>query len=235
MTDNNEMLNLINQARSQARFDILKSFFRKRRKNITTLAIIVVVGLVGYFVFNIYQKYKQEEFSVILYKSIFNEQIGEKEKAKEELKNIIGAATAPLGVKSIASLRYASIILGEGKKDEALKIYQEVNDCGLCNEYVRDLSGLLLARILVAENAADKDLPERLLKIEKHSGLLKNYIAEQRATLALQNENLKDAYEIFTKIAQDKKASPDLKSRAEDGMKIVVSRGYKVDNADEKK
>lgn len=234
MANNNEMLNLINQARSQARFDVFKNFFRKRRRNIATLTIVATIALVGYFIFSFYQKYRQEEFSIILYKSIFNEQIGEKEKAKGELKEIIDAMGAPSGVRSIASLRYASIILGEGKKDEALKIYEEVNDCRFCNEYARDLSGLLLVKILVAENVPNKDLPERILKIEKHSGILKDYFAEQRAMLALQNENLKDAYEIFTKIAQDKNASPDLKSRAEDGIKMVVGKGYKVE-ADEKK
>jgi hypothetical protein len=221
-----EMIHLINQARAQAKRDQWKRFISgKVVVRILLLTIILGAGFAG---FRSYNKSQQQKFSEILHQSLINQQIGEIEKAKENLKTIYEAQSAPSGVKSLASLRYAALLLEEGKKSEAAKIYAEVNDCNSCDDYVKDLAGLLAVKVWMSDEAEVKkeDLSARIEKIENASKLLRHHIAEQRAFLEMQKNNLEKSYQIFESISKSPEGSQALKSRANDGLKIVVSKGF---------
>ena len=90
------------------------------------------------------------------------------EKAKQSLKTIHESTTAPAGVKSLASLRYAAILLDEGNKDLAIKVYSEVNECNFCDPYIKELSGLLMVRTIMTDEklSGEQNLADKFLKIE---------------------------------------------------------------------
>ena len=227
MTERNEAMDLINQARAQARSDGFKRFFVRNVKNLSRLAVVALIAAIGYCVFSYYQKSQQEKFSVMLHQSLIDQQLGEIEKAKEVLRQISNSS-APSGVKSLAELRYAALLLEEGKKEEAAKLYAEVSDCGGCEDYIRELGGLLLVKVWISSDAeiAKEDLSARIEKIEKSSKLLRYYITEQRALLEMEKNNLEKSYQIFEMIAKNPEASEGLKSRANDGLKMLIAKGY---------
>jgi hypothetical protein len=228
MTEQNEAMRLINEARAQARTEGLKNFLFKQSKKISIIAIVAVVSVVGFFAFNIYQNSQQQKFSVILHQSLVDQQIGEIEKAKEGLKKIVDAKTAPSGVKSLAQLRYAAFFLAEGKNAEAAKLYSEVSNCHSCDAYVRELASLLLVKVWMSDELeiAKDDLPARIEKLEKSSKILHYQIAEQLALLELQKNNLEKSYKIFESISKNPESSPAVKGRAVDGLKMVEAKGY---------
>ncbi len=228
MTENNEMINLINQARAQAKRDGLFRFFGKNKKTILTVSIAALVATIGFLAFNSFQKSRQEKFSGILHQSLIDQQVGETEKAKENLKKIYDAKSAPSGVWSLASIRYAAFFLEEGNKSEAEIIYQKVHSCRSCDDYIRDLAGLLVVKTWMSDvNEVKKEgLNSRIEAIENSSKTLRYYISEQRALLELQKNNLEKSYQIFDAIAKNPEVSQSLKTRAADGMKIVVSKGF---------
>ncbi len=228
----NEALELINKARSQARSDAIWNFVSKNLKIILRILFGLMVVAVIFIGYNIYQKSSKEKFSAMLHQSLVNQQIGEMEKAKKELKNIVESSSAPSGVKSIASLRYAAFLLEDGKKSEAEKIYAEVNNCRSCDEYVSDLAGLLLVKLWVldGEEMQKSDLISRIIKIENKATVLKNNIAEERALLEFYKKNLAESYKIFEKIYQDQEASQAVKSRAQNGMRMVIAGGFEVNS-----
>ena len=224
----NETMQLINQAKSQARSECLKNFLAKNGKNLTRFAAIILVAGVGFFAFKYYQKSQQAKYSEILHKSLLNQQIGNLEEAKKNLQEIYEAKSAPSGVRSLASLRYAALLLNEGKKAESAKIYFEVSGCGSCDAYIKDLAGLLAVRTWLSDESEMKkeDLAARIEKIENGGKLLRYHVAEQRALLEFHKNNLEKSYQIFDSIAKNPESSPILKARANDGLKMIAAKGY---------
>ncbi|MBM5782190.1 MAG: hypothetical protein FJ368_02075 [Pelagibacterales bacterium] len=229
MSQNNEINQIINQAKSEARSEKIAKFFSKNSKTIFSILVFAVVVLVIYFVFNLYKNSQEEKYSEILQLSIIDEQTGNINKAKEALKNIAGNKSVPSGVKSIASLRYAAILLNEGKKSEALDIYKTLSNCSSCDSYIKDLGGLLMIKILVADEVESQkpELLEIISEIENKSSELKYEIIEQKAIAEMQKNEFEKAYASFNSIVNNPEVSRNLKERAKEGLSIVVSKGYR--------
>jgi hypothetical protein len=228
MSENSEVMYLINQARIDARSDKLRKFLNKNKKHFSRLIIIALVALVIFFSYRAFQRSQQEKFSEILHQSLIYQQIGELGKAKESLEKIYNSSSAPNGVKSLASLRLAAFLLESNNQVEALKVYAKVSDCRSCDAYVRDLGGLLMIKLWMTDSleVAKEDLSTRIEKIENNAKPLKFHIAEQRALLELQKNNLEKSYQIFDLIVKSPEVSPALKARAQDGLKMVIGMGY---------
>jgi hypothetical protein len=228
-----EAMNLINQARAQSRSESIRNFLAKNGKNIARLVIFAIVALIVLFGFKSYQNSQEAKYSEILHKSLLNQQVGNIEEAKKDLKQIYNAKSAPSGVRSLALLRFAAILSEEGNKQDSAKIYLEVSDCGSCDAYIKDLGGLLLVRTWLSDEAEfnKDDLSARIEKIENGGKVLRYHIAEQRAMLELQRNNLEKAYKIYEQISKNPESSQVLKARAVDGLKMIVAKGYepKVD------
>ncbi len=203
----------------------LTALFVKNSKNLKCAAlafgIILIVFLACYFV----HKSRQTKFSKMLHAALNKSEITE---AKKDLQIIYKSNFVPGGIKSVASLYYAALLLEEGKKSEALEVYQEISNCWFCHSYAKDLSGLLMVKALMSdeEELSKEDLSARIAKIEKSNDSLRYYIVEQRAFLEMQKGNLENSYSAFESIVKAADSSQWLKERAEKGMVIVVSKGF---------
>jgi hypothetical protein len=228
MAQNNDAIELINQAKSQARNEKIREFLNKNSRLLKRLATVLAVVAVVFAVFTLIQNSRQEKFSAILHQSLIDQQLGNLKSAKENLKTIYEAKSAPSGVHSLASLRYAAFVLEEGNKAEAAKIYEEVSKCFSCDSYIKDLAGLLAVRTwLIDENELKKEgLAKRIEKIENSNKSLKYQVAEQRALLEMQRNNLEKSYSIFELIAKSPESSDASKARAKDGLKMIISKGF---------
>ncbi len=217
-----EMIHMINRAKSQAKRDAFFSFLGKNSKVAVKVLFVLIAAGVTATGFSVYQKSNQEKFSEILHRSLVDQQIGDLDKSRQGLKEIVESSSAPSGVKSLASLRYASLLLEENKKSEAVKVYLKISDCGSCDDYVRDLAKLLAVKVWMsdAEELAKPDLADRIKKLEESADILKYNIAEQRAFLVLQQDKREEAKKIFAEIEKGAEKQPTLKNRAADGIKM---------------
>lgn len=223
-----EISQIINQAKSQARLENIFKFLGKNSKILIYCAAAFLGVILLFFAFSIYQKSAQEKYSAMLHQSLIYQQSGQMSEAKKELEKIVNSS-APNGVKSLASLRYAAFLLEEQKINEAKEVYTKLNQCYFCDDYIKDLSGLLLVRIMVLdknETASPEKLIEKISKIMNRSENLKNEVAEQLAFFQLFTNKFDQAYKTFEKISNDASATQAIKQRAEDGMKIVISKGF---------
>jgi hypothetical protein len=228
MSEQNEAMDLIRRARSQARNENFTKFFGKHSKTLKRLAFALAAVLIVFLIFNFVQNSREESFSEILHQSLIDQQTGDLTKSKEALKKIYETKSAPSGVWSLASMRYAAFLLEERKNSDAAKIYQEVNQCYSCDTYIKDLAGLLAVKTWISDDdeIQKADLTSRVEKIEKSNKFLKYQVAEQRAFLEMQRNNLEKSYEIFDSIAKSHEASEGLRSRAADGLKMVIAKGF---------
>lgn len=221
-----EMINLINKAKAQAKRDALFSFLGKNSRIVLKVAVVVVVAGVVSIGVTTYKKAQEAKYSEMFHRALLDQQTGEIDKAKESLKKIINDSSAPSGIKSLASLRYAAFLLEENKKEEAAKIYLEVANCRSCEDFVRDLSRLLAVKVWMSDAAEMQkaDLAARIKKIEDSASILKGQIAEQRAFLELKNDHFDEAKAIFISIEKSAEKQPNLKARAADGIKMVEAK-----------
>lgn len=228
MLQNNEIYSLINQARSDAKKDAIRKFFSQNGKIVSIISVVAVVGAIGFGAFTMYQNSQEAKFSEIFHQALIDQQIGNMEKAKEGLQKIYSDSSAPKGVKSLASLRYAAVLFDENKKAEAAAIYQEINQCSSCDSYVKDLGGLLAVKTWLSdENEISKDdLLTRIERIENHSKELHYQISEQKAALYVQKNNLDKAYEILDAIVKNPEVGQTIKMRATEALKIIVAKGF---------
>jgi len=223
-----DIKHILKQANSEVRNENFAKIFKKNKKILFVILGISIASSIIFTAYKINQKSLQEKYSEILHQSMIDQQLGDIEKAKKNLKEIYDSSSAPSGVKSLASLRYAGILLEENKKSEAIKVYGEVNKCRFCDNYIKELAGLLMVRTLMTEEDAIKqnDLSEKILTIENNSKILRYYIAEQRGYLELNKNNLEKSYQIFEMISKNPDVREDLKNRASDAMKIVIQKGF---------
>lgn len=225
-----EATHLIKQAKEEARKENIKRFLKEKAKLIIAAVGGFLLVTIIIIVISVRNSAKQSEFSEMLHQTLIDQQIGNLEKARAGLKAIHENNNAPAGVKSLASLRYAALLLNEGDKEEAIAIYDEVNQCRACNDYVQDIAGLLAIKVLMSdEKQAEKiDLLAKIKKIEKSSTSLKNHVLEQRALLEMKNGNLEESYRLFDLIARNpSKSAAALKERAENRLKMIIVKGFK--------
>lgn len=228
MLEKNEIYHMINQAKSEAKKDAIKNFLGKNTKLVAKALIVAVVCVVTYSGYSLYSNSQKSKFSEILHRALIDQQLGNLDKAKEALKSIHDSS-APSGLKSLASMRYAAMLLDENKKSEAAAIYQKISECKSCDVYVRDLGGLLAIKTWLSdENESKKDdLLSRVEKIESDSKELRFQISEQKAFIYMQKNDLAKAYEVLDSVAKSPEVPQNIKSRVEDSLKMIVAKGYK--------
>jgi len=205
---------------------IFRKFIESHSKKIVFAFGMIFILLLFWGSFLFYRSFMQEKYSAILHESMVEQQMGNLEKSSSLLKQVYEARTAPSGVKSIAALRYAAFLIEEQKKDEALKIYFRLNGCVSCDKFVRNLAGLLAARLISTDEAKmnDPKVLSQLIKIENSSEILRYHIAQERANIAFLKGDLKNSYQIFEMIAKSSDIRQSLKSKAADQMQMIAQK-----------
>ncbi len=199
------------------------------KNNISLIKKIVLVFFLSAIIISGYKvnsKINSDKYSEMLHQSMIHEQLNELEKSEELLKKIY-ESSAPSEIKALAGIRYASYLIRSNKLSQAGEVYSQINKCRGCDKYIRDFSGLLAVKTWLSDSEEVKknDLPKRIEAIENNSKILKYQITEQRALLALKNNNLEIAYNIFESIINSE-ASQNLKYRAQDMMLMINEKGY---------
>lgn len=182
--------------------------------------------------FSLYQKSAQQKYSAIFHRSLIDEEQGKFAEAKKGLEEIYGTKFAPSGVKGLAALRYGGLLLNSGAADEALKVYLDIANSSRYDTYLRELSGLLAAKILVIKSDANSDKAtaqealKQIEKLESRSKILHFYFTEQKGILAMKIGEQEKSYQAFEKILKDQNSEQGLRLRVADMVKILVAEGY---------
>lgn len=226
MNDNNpESRSLIRDLKSHVRKEKLISLAKTHQKNLTyalSLAVLVVIFLTA---FSFYNQIQAKKYSTILHQAMIDEQIGDKAKSLESLKQIYDSS-APAGVKEISSLKYAANLMRSGKTDEAIEAYLEINKNRKFDDFIREYSGLVALKTLV--DMDKKENQEKITtleaRLEKQSKTLKYHIIEQKGLFLWNSGDFKAANAAFKSISENLEAPDMLKKRAAEMVGIYKSR-----------
>jgi len=240
MNKETESNSLIREIKAQLRQEKIIAHLKTNQKLIICFVSAAVFGLVVSTSVSFYNQVQSKKYSAILHQAIIDEQKGELEKSTAALKQIY-ESNAPAGVKEIASLKYAAQIL-KNDQDQAAEIYLLINKNKRFDSYIREYSGLIALKILVSKDKKEnqeKIAQEKIIALEsdleKNSKILKYHIMEQKGINEWNNDNFKEANQVFQSLADNPEVSEVLKKRAVEMTSLYSSRfGDDQKSADQK-
>ena len=235
MNKETESNSLIREIKAQLRQEKIIGHLKTNQKLIICFVSAAVFGLAVWASVSFYNQAQSKKYSAILHQAIIDEQKGELEKSTAALKQIY-ESNAPAGVKEIASLKYAAQIL-KNDQDQAAEIYLLINKNKRFDSYIREYSGLIALKILVSKD--QKENQEKIIALEsdleKNSKILKYHIIEQKGINEWNNDNFKEANQVFQSLADNPEVSEVLKKRAVEMTSLYSSRfGDDKKSADQK-
>lgn len=228
-----DLQHIIKQAKKETQQEKIRAFFNDNKSCVIRSAIVLAAVIIAIIVIISVQSSRSKNFSKLVHQSLIYQQSGDFDKAQKTLEEVYSASFVPGGIKSIAMLRYAAFLLGDGKTKEAQKVYADLHDCSSCNEYNRDLAGLILVKIWMSddEELAKEDLDDRIEDIEDSSSILKNHVAEQRAILNMIKGDFEESREIYEEILEEEDVFEQLKERAKDSIKILKEKSSEKEDS----
>ncbi len=240
MNKETESNSLIREIKAQLRQEKIIGHLKTNQKLIICFVSAAVFGLAVWASVSFYNQVQSKKYSAILHQAIIDEQKGELEKSTAALKQIY-ESNAPAGVKEIASLKYAAQIL-KNDQDQAAEIYLLINKNKRFDSYIREYSGLIALKILVSKDQKEnqeKITQEKIIALEsdleKNSKILKYHIIEQKGINEWNNDNFKEANQVFQSLADNPEVSEVLKKRAVEMTSLYSSRfGDDKKSADQK-
>ncbi len=218
---------ILREIKDEARKDKISNFLTKNKKNLLIIAGILFAALVTFFIYDYVQTGRQKTFSKIYHQAIIKEEKGDYKEATKLLKSIYESGSAPAGIKALASLRYAAAVISENKTNKALEIYEEIAFTGKYDDYLQDLSGLLLAKLLIVNfdiNPTKEASRHAIIKIKKVinvNRVFKLEAQEQLAILYIKLDKNDEARKILESISINKDGSQNLKNRISKLIKLA--------------
>lgn len=218
---------IIREIKDEERKDTITKFFSKNKKVILTFASILFAILIAYFIYEYVQSNREKSYSKIYHQAIIKEEKGQYQESVKLLKSIYESSSAPSGVKGVASLRYAAAAISDNNIDKALEIYEEIAFSNKYDDYLQNLSGLLLSKLIIV-NLGDNPDPEKAKVAEKRikqvinqNQILKIETKEQLAILYIKINKNDDARKILESIRTNQKASKLVKDRVIQLIKLI--------------
>lgn len=218
---------LLREIKDEARRDKITKFFAHHKKTIIKAVSALFVLLVAYFIYDYLRYQKEKDFSKIYQQAIMKEERGEFVESTKLLKSIYESSSAPVGVKALASLRYAAASITNNDMDKALEIYEEIAFKNKYDDYLQNLSGLLLAKLIIINLGADPDQQKaeqtiiRIKKIVNNNKILTLQAKEQLAIVYIKLNKKEEARDILENIRSDKGNTGELQKRVENLIKLT--------------
>ena len=120
----------------------------------------------------------------------------------------------------LAKMQKANILLEQKKNDEAFKLMNEIIEDKSFNPQLRDTTILKLASYKL-DNAPAEEIESLLNPLIAANGSWVNIAKEMKAMLAIREENLELAKEIYNDILSDEKLPDSMKARVEDMLSVL--------------
>ncbi len=220
MSNETETKNFIEEIKREARSDVVWRFFYKHKNLAKIAAISFLAILILYFIFAVSKGILQEKYSEIFHQSMIYEESKDLQKAKDGFVEIYEANFAPHGVKGLAALRLAALLVQENQNDKALEIYKNVAKNMFYNDFVQETSALVAVKMLVNDydTKSDKKTQEKTVKeianLAKGNKILRDSFREQQAIFMIKIGEKNKARNFLEEIVKSEVALKSQKERA---------------------
>ena len=214
-----EMQNDLNRER-------LNNLWQKYRKTILLFVAVSIIFVIVVLVYVSYTKGQRLKYSEMLNNAIVLLDSGNnRDSARKTLKSMHNNNSIPSNIRFLASMNYGKILFNDGKVEEAISTYLEINKDADNDPYIRETAGLYALKIMIDsdDRSFDQRIENLVMDLENSSTYLKYFIIEQKAIYQWHRQNYKMASDIFDNLSQNPEASDFIRSRARQ-MKDIISQ-----------
>jgi hypothetical protein len=205
------------EAKIEAIFNKLLSFYQQYQKLVILSAILIFITIIAIFSHAIYVKDINQKNVAKLQKLFVNEVY-----EISELKQLIDQNHS-YGLKFISSMQYAQNLIQEQKITEAIDIYLDIFNDKNHDQFFREYSALIAVKYLTNIDDKKYDFIKIINNIENNSQYLGDYIKEQKAIYLWKNNNHAESKQIFQNLILDIKSSDKIKNRAKIMLEVAFN------------
>lgn len=225
MLQNKDSNSIIREAKIEAKKEKLLNLFRENQKVVLAFLIIAFLFSLIFVVWLFYQESEQRKYSAILHQTLIYEQEGKLDLVQENLEKLHKSGI-PSGVRSIASIRYAALMLKQNKFDEAIKIYLEINQTKSYDRFICEYAGYAALKLLIDSNnkSYEEKISKLISRLEKSDKLFKYLILEQKGIFEWSKGNFEATSQIFKNLAENPEANESVRARSEEMYKMCNSK-----------
>jgi hypothetical protein len=132
--------------------------------------------------------------------------------------------SAPAGYRTLAKLEIAALHAKEGRKADALAVYDEVARDSSADGILKDFARVQGAALRLDE-AEPAEIAQRLDKLDADSNPWRYSARELLALSAYRSGNMAESEKLFTRILSDPFAPAQMRQRAESMLALLVKTG----------
>lgn len=206
------MSDIFREVDEDLRRDRMEGLFKRYGGMAIAAALLIVGGTAGYKVWQSQQQSQREAETTALTRAVAATQ-GEAGKGVEELSAY--AAKAPADMAALARLNEAALLAAQGKKAEAVAIYNALAAGAGVSQPFRDLATLLSAMNQV-DTGDPASLQAALAPLTADTSPWRYSAREISALLAVRAGDRARAQTLFQQLAGDTSAPAGVRSRAGD-------------------
>lgn len=204
------------------RHEQLKKLWDRFGVVIVSVAFLIIAGVSGYKGWVYWQGEQAKANGARFVGGLMQVEEGKTADALEIFKSI--ASDAPSGYRKLASLELAALHVKEGRKDEALKLYDELAAQSGIGEVLRGFA-LVQAASLRLDTASFEELELKLKSLLSTDNSWRHSARELLGLSAYKAGNIKIAERFFNVILSDQQTPVNMRQRAEMMLSLMVQSG----------
>jgi hypothetical protein len=216
------LADIFREVEEEVRRERYEKLWQKYRDHIIALAALVLIGVAGYQLYRVYEQREEAKASIAYAAAAEMLDRGQAAAAAPQLAAL--AKSAPGGYAAVARLAEADALLAEGRKDDAIRIYQQIANG---NDAYLGGAARLHAAWAIADSAPRSDVEALLAPLLDNSSAWQPLAREIIAYEDLRSGDKAAALRAYREIAADKDVPGGLKGRA-DAMARFINAGGDV-------
>ena len=199
---------LFREVDEEVRQEQYKKLWKRYGNFIMALALMVIAGVAGYEGWRFWQQKQSESAGDSFFAAAG---LAAEGKADEALKGF--EAIANTGFVELSKLREAAVLAGQGKPEDAVRIYDTIAADAKLSQSLRDLSRVRAAAVL-ADKASFADIEARLKDLSAAGNPWRHAAREIMAAVQFRLKDYKGADTQVQAILADPQTPPALRQRA---------------------
>jgi hypothetical protein len=200
---------LFREVDEEVRQEQFKKLWARYGNAVIGLAILLIVAVAGYQGWRYWQQKQSESAGDSFFAAA---ELAAGDKADEALKAF--ATIDKTGFAELAKLREAAILAGDGKIEEAVKIYDSLAVSPAADQSLRDLAKMRAALVL-ADKASFADIEQRLKELAGPDSPWRHVAREIMASVQFRLKDYKGADQQVQAILGDPSSPAALSQRAQ--------------------
>jgi hypothetical protein len=186
---------------------------------VLAVAAFIVVFVASYNGYRWYQARQATETGAAFFRA--TEQVNDANYAEAQKGLETLTKDAPRGYRLLAKLELAALHIKEGRRSEAVALYDQVAADSGADAVLRDFARVQGAGLLL-DQAEPGEISRRLKDLDSDSNPWRYSARELLALAAFRSGNTAESEKLFTKILSDPFAPAEMRKRAESMLALMV-------------